>query len=160
MIFRQAREEEFLNVFEFVSHCKPLESYAEHVYKIMLRHFNNSCFVVEEEKKIVGFVLGFVSQTDMKTYFLWQIGIKLSHQGRGIGKKLLTLIEEDIRKLGCVRIEVTVDPVNTASQSLFEKMGYKNISSQEGETVEVNSFMAVKDYYKPGRHFMLYEKYI
>jgi len=160
MIFRQAREEEFLNVFEFVSHCKPLESYAEHVYKIMLRHFNNSCFVVEEEKKIVGFVLGFVSQTDMKTYFLWQVGISPDKQGKGLGGKLLDFLEKKVKGLGCKRIELTIDPQNLHSQKLFEKKDYQNISRKEADVVMVKGKAAVKDYYKPGRHFMLYEKYI
>lgn len=155
---RNVDQKEFLDIHGFVSNCKPLESYPEHFYKIMLRYFGNSCFVAEIDKAIVGFVLGVVSQTDDKTYFLWQIGIRPDRQGCGTGKKFLVLIEEIIRNLGCVRIEVTVDPVNKMSQKLFEKMDYKNISNREGRTVKVNSIEAVKDYYRPKRHFILYEK--
>ena len=55
---------------------------------------------------------------------------------------------------------MTVDPENIPSQKLFEKNGFLNISSREGEIVEVMGNTAVKDYYKPGRHFILYDKKI
>jgi phosphoribosylamine--glycine ligase len=156
---RTAKETDFLDVYDFVSACPPLENYAEHVYKILLRYFGNSCFIAEMRNRIVGFVLGLISQTHAQpTYFLWQIGISPSMQGTGLGKRLLKEVEKQVTGLGCQRIELTIDPENIPSQKLFAETGYGNISRKEGETVEVMGHMAVKDYYKPGRHFMLYEK--
>ena len=155
---RKAKEERFLNVYEFVSRCNLLENYPEHFYKIMLRYFGNSCFVADYNGNIVGFVLGFVSQVHDKTYFLWQIGVDKSMRGKGIGKMLLEKVEKEVRKLGCNRIELTIDPKNMSSKRLFEKIGYLNISSKEGRLIDVMGNTAVKDYYKPGRHFMVYEK--
>jgi phosphoribosylamine--glycine ligase len=156
---RTAKETDFLDVYEFVSGCPPLENYAEHVYKILLRYCGNSCFIAEMRNRIVGFVLGLISQThSQRTYFLWQIGVSPSMQGTGLGKRLLKEVEKQVTKLGCQRIELTIDPENIPSQKLFAEMEYCNISRNEGETLEVMGHMAVKDYYKPGRHFMLYEK--
>jgi len=157
---RKAKEEEFLNVYEFVSRCNLLESYDEHFYKIMLRYFGNSCFVAEYNDNIVGFVLGIVSQVHDKTYFMWQIGVDKSIREQGIGKMLLETVEKEVKKLGCNRVELTIAPKNIPSKRLFEKMGYLNVSAKGGEIVEVMGNTAVKDYYKPGRHFMLYEKSI
>lgn len=157
---RKADEKEFLSVYNFVSRCKPLENYSEHFYKIMLRYFGNSCFVAEFNNEIVGFVMGFRSQVDNDKFFLWQIGVFSYHRGKEIGKMLLDEFEKVAKNIGCKRIEVTVDLENTPSQKLFEKMGYLNVSIKEGETVEVMGNTAVKDYYKLGRHFMLYEKNI
>lgn len=157
---RKADEKEFLSVYNFVSRCKPLENYSEHFYKIMLRYFGNSCFVAEFNNEIVGFVMGFRSQVDNDKFFLWQIGVFSYHRGKEIGKMLLDEFEKVAKDIGCKRIEVTVDPENIPSQKLFEKMGYLNVSVKEGETVEVMGNTAVKDYYKLGRHFMLYEKNI
>ena len=55
-------------------------------------------------------------------------------------------------------MELTVDPENIPSQRFFEKNGYKNVSFKEGEIVEVKGKPAVKDYYKPDRHFILFQK--
>jgi len=156
---RNADETDFLDVHNFVCGCPPLEGYAEHVYKILLRYFGDSCFIAEIRKRIVGFVLGFFSQTHTKkTYFLWQIGVSPSLQGSGQGKLILEEVENQLKKKGCQRIELTIDPENIPSQKLFEKRGYGNISPEQGETIEVKGNLAVKDFYKPGRHFMVYEK--
>lgn len=157
---RNADENDFLNVYNFVSRCKPLENYSEHFYKIMLRYFGNSCFIAEFNEEIVGFVMGFRSQVDNDKFFLWQIGVFSYHRGKEIGKMLLDEFEKAGKNLGCKKVEVTVDPKNIPSQKLFEKNGYLNISSREGDIVEVLGITAVKDYYKPGRHFILYEKKI
>ena len=65
-----------------------------------------------------------------------------------------------MKEIGIRRIEVTVDPENEPSLRLFRSSGYTNISRQEGETVHVLENLAVKDYYSPGRHFMLFDKLI
>lgn len=157
--FPAVREDEFIEIRQFVSDCPPLEAYPDHVYKILLRYFGNSCVVAKWRKRIIGFVLGFISQTHgQSTYFLWQIGVAPYMQGSGLGRRLLAKVEKTATNLGCQRIELTIDPENRPSQKLFEKSGYSNISSKENVTVELKGNTAVKDYYKPGRHFMLYEK--
>lgn len=151
-------QKDFLKVYSFVKDCKPLKPYAEHFYKIILRYFGNTCYIAEYKNDLVGFVMGFFSQTQNNTYFLWQIGVHPSMQGKGVGEFLLKKIENRLMENGCKRIELTIDPENYPSQNLFEKSGYHNVSNQEGETLYVKGNKAVKDYYKPGRHFMVYEK--
>lgn len=160
MRIRRATQEDFLGVHQFTAGCPPLENYPEHVYKIILRYFGDYCFIAEENSQIIGFAMGIVPQTFPGTYFLWQIGITPSYQGKGIGGKLVREVETEMRKLKFERIEVTIDPVNLPSKKLFEKMGYQNISERVGKTIEVEGNLAVQDYYKPGRHFMVYEKLI
>ena len=160
IIIEPPSEEEFVEVFRFMAQSMPSECYAEHFYKIMLRYFGNTCVVARDRKNIIGFVLGFFSQVQTDTYFLWQIATLPAYQGMGIGKKLVREVEKILSKMNCRRIEVTIAPDNTPSQKLFEAMGYKNVSQKEGETLVINNNPAVKDYYKPGRHFMLYEKII
>ncbi|NJD77308.1 MAG: GNAT family N-acetyltransferase [Candidatus Methanoperedens sp.] len=160
MKIRTATQEDFLEIHKFTAVCLPSENYPEHVYKIILRYFGDYCFIGEENGQILGFVMGIVPQSFPGTCFLWQIGVNPPHQGKGIGKKLLREVEEKLEKKGFTRIEATIDPVNIPSQKLFEKMGFKNISEKIGKTIEVEGNLAVQDYYKPGRHFMVYEKRI
>ncbi len=76
----------------------------------------------------------------------------------GLGKLLLYAAEQEAKERGCELVEAMIDPENVASQRLFESVDYRNVSSQEGETVSVEWNVAVKDYYSPGRHFMVYQK--
>ncbi len=160
MMIRKATQEDFLKVHQFTAGCPPMENYPEHVYKIILRYFGDYCFVAEENGQIIGFAMGIVPESFPCTFFLWEIGVDPSYQGQGIGGKLVRDVENELRKREFKRIEVTIDPVNLPSQKLFKKMGYQNISERVGKTIKVEGNLAVKDYYKPGRHFMVYEKWI
>lgn len=160
MRIRKVVQDDFLKVHQFTAGCPPMENYPEHVYKIILRYFGDYCFIAEENGQIIGFAMGIVPQSFPGTYFLWQIGVTPSHQGQSIGGKLVREVENELKKLGFKRIEVTIDPVNLPSQKLFKKMGFQNISEKVGKTIEVQGKLAVQDYYKPGRHFMVYEKRI
>jgi len=158
MRIRKATQEDFLRVHQFTAGCPPMENYPEHVYKIILRYFGDYCFIAEENRQIIGFSMGIVPQSFQGTFFLWEMGVAPHYQGQGIGGKLVREIENELRKLGFHRIELTIDPANLPSRKLFKKMGYQNISEKVGKTIEVEGNLAVQDYYKPGRHFMVYEK--
>jgi phosphoribosylamine--glycine ligase len=156
--FRPAREDEFLDIQGFVSGCPPLEAYPQHVYRILLRHFGSCSFVAERRGRVLGFVLGLVSHRHPGTYFLWQIGVAPDQQGTGLGTRLLRYVELELVGLGLRRVDVTVDPLNDPSRRLFEVEGYRNVSGREGATVVVNGQLAAADFYRPGRHFLVYDK--
>jgi len=158
---RHPRPNDFLEISRFVASCPPLEPYPAHIFKILLRYFHNTCYLAGNRDAPVGFLMGFISQTqEPKTYFLWQIGISPLLRGCGLSKKMLIRLEQDLIALGVHRVELTIDPNNPASQALFENMEYTNVSKEEGDTCTVSGQTAVKDYYSPGRHFMLYRKEI
>jgi RimJ/RimL family protein N-acetyltransferase len=75
-----------------------------------------------------------------------------------VGATILRELEKRLYSQGVTRIECTIDPKNAQSIRLFESLGYVNVASREGQTVEIAGQLAVKDFYKPGRHFALYEK--
>ncbi|MFO8020069.1 MAG: phosphoribosylamine--glycine ligase [Promethearchaeia archaeon] len=157
--FRTVNESEYIKIHDFVEGIRILECYPVHVYRILFRYCANTCFVAEDSNNnIIAILWGIQSQKDEKTFFFWQIGVASEYQGMGIGTRLLDKLENHLQQYGLSRIEVTVDPENSPSHKLFEKAGYTNISSKEGKTIEVKGKTAIKDYYKPGRHFILYEK--
>jgi diaminobutyrate acetyltransferase len=158
IVIRKAREKEFLNVYEFIASCGVLETYGAHFYRIVIRYFRDTCYLAERDGKILGFMWGFLSQTDPHTFFLWQIGVDPSTRGEGIGGRILEAAERELAERGCHRIELTIDPSNRPSQRLFEKRGYRNISDEEGRTIEVEGVLAVCGYYRPDGHFSLFEK--
>lgn len=158
MKIREAGQDEFLKIYDFVSNCKPLEPYPAHLYKIFLRYFKATFLVAEEKGDLLGFSFGFIAQSLPQTAFFWQIGVSPQAQGRGIGKELVSSFEKKAKEAGCRRLELTVDFKNIPSQKLFEKMGYKNASSGEGPVVGAGQKQAAKDYYGLGRHFIIYAK--
>lgn len=160
MKVREVKPDEFPKVIELVRKCKPLEVYPSHLYKIMFRYFRDFCIIAEDEGQAIGFVMGFSAQNPDKTCFLWQIGVDPEIQSKGVGEKVARYFEEKVKNLGYSRIELTVDIDNIPPQRLFEKLSYENASKKEGPTVSKNGKIAAKDFYGPGRHFIVYEKTI
>jgi diaminobutyrate acetyltransferase len=158
VVIRKAREDEFLNVYRFISSCGVLETYGEHFFRIVIRYFGSTSYLAEQDGRIVGYMWGFITQEDPETFFLWQIGVDPATRGDGIGGLILEEAEKELAARGCKRIELTIDPTNRPSQRLFEKRGYRNISADHGKTIEVEGVEAIVDYYRPNGHFSLYEK--
>lgn len=155
---RRAREKDYRDVHRFVSRCPPLECYPEHVYKILFRYQGDSCFIARTGDTIVGFVTLLACRDRRDTFFLWQIGVVPAVRGKGIGRRILREAVRRVRRKGCRRIEVTIEPENQPSLKLFRSMGYRNISGREKETVTRKGTLAVKNHYGPGSHFAVLEK--
>lgn len=158
MKIREVKESDFLKIHELAKTCRPLEAYPAHIYKIIFRYFKKICLVAEEKKQIIGFITGLISGDSQDICFAWQVGVNPKIQAKGLGSKLLAAFEDKVRERGCCRIELTVDPKNIPSRKLFEKFGYTNISRKEKNSLEIDGVQVGKDFYGPGRHFVIYEK--
>jgi len=155
MKLTKATLEDVFGVQEFVGQLKGLVQHPVHFYNIMIRYFGNTFFILKDENRIVGFVWGFVSQTDHEVLFLWQIGVAESHRGTKAVRQLMDKFIEAARENNCRKVHATVETENIASCKLFEKMRFRNISS--GDTLIENGRKATINYYGSGTNQVLYE---
>jgi phosphoribosylamine--glycine ligase len=135
----------------------PLEAYPLHLLLIAQRCFGQTCWVAEVRGEIVGWLMGLGRDHDPRCWFLWQIGVRPSAQRRGIARRLLRYGEKHLAAAGFERVEVTVDPENEASLSLFHSAGYSTRLTS-GQTSMIAGEMVAFHHYGPGRHFALLEK--
>ena len=77
-----------------------------------------------------GFVVGFVSAVlyvhpDKPAPELWinEVGVASSHQGRGIGRRLMEAALEEARGAGCTEAWVLTDLSNQAAMRLYQSAG-------------------------------------
>lgn len=68
---------------------------------------------------LVGFVTGYVRPHQPDTYFLWQVAVDPSHQGRGLARHMLAAVGARCVRDGVRYLEATVTPDNAASRALF-----------------------------------------
>jgi phosphoribosylamine---glycine ligase len=158
VVIRHPEESEFIRVRDVIAECQPLIAHPIHFYKIILRYFNRTALVAELDGQLIGFTFCLESQNFPGRYFLWQIGVIPSCRYLGVGPMLVRTMEEEIGLRDGKEIEVTVEPDNPASLKLFEQLGYRNVSKEEGETLVIEEKDVVKDYYGPGRHHILLKK--
>jgi ribosomal protein S18 acetylase RimI-like enzyme len=62
--------------------------------------------------------------------FLFDIEVVEAERGRGYGRRLMELLEEEVAALGLARIELNVFGHNEVARGLYEDMGYVEMSRQ------------------------------
>lgn len=101
---RQADVEALLAATEATGFFKPLEieTLGDVFYDFFdhNHHFAHRTFAWEEDGQVRGFVYYALEDMTDRTWYLWWIAVEADQQGRGLGGKLLAVVEEDLRKIG------------------------------------------------------------
>ncbi|WP_010269276.1 diaminobutyrate acetyltransferase [Paenibacillus senegalensis] len=117
--YRRPEPADGSRIWEVVQKTGVLDVNSAYCYMMMCRNFRETCVVAEKEDQIVGFVTAYVLPDQPDTLFVWQIGIAPDEQGQGIGKNLLTQLEQQLSHRSISYWETTISPSNTASRALF-----------------------------------------
>ena len=81
---------------------------------------------VTEEDEIVGYIWaerGKLNRVRHTAYIV--VGIRRAYRGQGIGTELFRRLDAWARESGVVRLELTVERMNIAARSLYEKAGFQ-----------------------------------
>lgn len=92
--------------------------------------------VAIDEGTVVGFASGvhyFHPDKPVPELFVNEVGVAPSHQGRGLGKAVVTALLEVGRSLGCSQAWVLTDRENTAAMRLYATSGGEE--SPEGQVM-------------------------
>ena len=136
MIFKKLEEKELEpSINMYIDYYNTVEG-NKYTYSIVLKKFrqfmnliDNRCYVLKEEDKILGVVLGYIkTYDDLKTYYLEEIVIEKNHQNQNLGSHLLSLVEEDIKKDDVKGIELL--SINDEHHHRFYlKNGFKDVKN-------------------------------
>jgi len=99
------------------------ENYTKHTFNYLLSEPRNLSYrVVTSSGEMVGFV--FVLVNEDGSAHLTTIGVAPEHRRRRIGKRLLTHLEEALRRRSATTIVLEVRVSNTSAQRLYRDSGY------------------------------------
>ncbi|MDN3233132.1 GNAT family N-acetyltransferase [Priestia megaterium] len=93
--------------------------------KLFFDHFKNTSFIVEEEGEIIGFLIGFLSQSYSNEAYIHFVGIHPEYRGKGIGRQLYNQFFDVIKQSGRNIVRCVTSPVNKASIAYHTKMGFE-----------------------------------
>ena len=83
-------------------------------------------FVLEDNKKLVGFVWGNIFTANRKKHCMYlAIAILQEYTGKGYGRKLMKTLEKQAINNGITRLELEVSKKNKFAISLYEKLGFE-----------------------------------
>lgn len=122
MIIRKTRKKDGMAMYKIAKET-PLDTNSEYSYLMMAKVHSSTCVVAEIEEEVVGFCTANIV-CDPKTMFpdtlfIWQIAALKSHRGKGISKKMIEYLVNEIR---LPYVECTIAPHNEGSFALFESI--------------------------------------
>lgn len=85
--------------------------------------------VAESEGELVGFCGALVVLDEAD---ILNVAVKVSRQGKGIGKLLIENLIDKMQKAGVTAVHLEVRESNQRAISLYERMGFKKISIRKG----------------------------
>ncbi|MBG9812322.1 hypothetical protein ABD68_12170 [Bacillus endophyticus] len=93
--------------------------------KLFFEHFKNTSFIVEEENQIVGFLIGFLSQSHLNEAYIHFVGVHPEYRGKGVGRRLYNHFFDVVRQNGRDTIRCITSPINKGSIAYHTKMGFE-----------------------------------
>ncbi len=119
-----------LALTESTGYFKPLE--LEALAGVLADYFaetrdaGHRAFVWDEAGRVLGYVYHAPEEMTDNTWCLWWIAVASDQQGRGLGAKLLSFAEDDIRAHGgrLIVVETADTPLYEPTRQVYLKRGY------------------------------------
>jgi len=121
---------------------------------VYLYEFGNTAYVAKEGEKVVGYLFGLFSQTAPVAYVKF-IGVRRSHQKRGIGRRLYEHFAEFAKTKGCTELKTITSPDNKGSIAFHKRIGMELTGEPDEKGIPV-----VRDYGGPGIDQVVFTKKI
>ena len=92
--------------------------------KLFFVHFRSTSFVAEDEGLIVGFVVGFLSQTLRDEGYIHFLGVHPDFRKHGLGRRLYERVFDGMLGAGCRIVRCVTSTVNKGSIAFHVSMGF------------------------------------
>ncbi|WP_232699417.1 GNAT family N-acetyltransferase [Brevibacillus daliensis] len=92
--------------------------------KLFFDHFQETSYIVEENGEIVGFLIGFLSQTRNNEAYIHFVGIHPKYRQIGIGRKLYLTFFNKVQENGVKTVRCVTSPENKNSIAYHTKLGF------------------------------------
>ena len=91
---------------------------ATFAHPIFFYELGDNALIVEEDGRLIGFLLGFIVFKAPKTGYVHLVGIHPDFRRKGVGRLLYETFTERCRGLGCHRMKAITTPGNEGSIAL------------------------------------------
>lgn len=124
--------------------------------KLFFDHFTNTSFIAEKEGELIGFLIGFLSQSKPNEAYIHFVGVHPDYRKYNIGKQLYDQFFAVVSQNGRNIVRCVTSPVNKASIAFHTKMGFEIEEGNKNESgIQVNT-----DYDGENQDRVLFVKYL
>lgn len=115
-------------VFRLVENSPPLDTNSSYCNFLQCSHFANTSVAADANKRLVGFISGYIIPDRPDTLFIWQVAVAEQARGLGLASRMLEHILARHQCANVAYIETTITKNNQASWALFTRLA-KNQST-------------------------------
>lgn len=122
--------------------------------KLFFVHFCETSFIAEIDQKIIGFLIGFLSQSHSEEAYIHFVGIHPDFRKQGVGSALYQQFFQVVQRFERVRVRCVTSPVNQDSIAYHLRLGFE----AEPSNAERNGVPLHPDYDGSGEDRVLFIK--
>lgn len=127
MAIREMRAEDYGEVYALWKSCpgvglNDLDDSENGVKKFLARN-PGTCFVAEEEDRIVGAIM---AGNDGRRGYVYHTAVHPLFRGRGIGKGLVAAAVQSLRQCGVNKVALVVFAANESGNAFWQKLGFSD----------------------------------
>jgi ribosomal protein S18 acetylase RimI-like enzyme len=131
-LVRHAKPSDYKAIIDVVDNWWGGRRMADMLPKLFFVHFQPTSFVAEHGAMVVGFVVGFVSQTSPDEAYIHFAGVHPEFRNSGLARVLYEKFFAAVAKQGSRTVRCVTSPVNKGSISFHHRMGF---SAEDSENV-------------------------
>lgn len=159
MNIERATHEDFLEILrdlpDFWATSGPGWRTLPYHYPFLVHEFADTAFVVREDDKVIAYLFGFIATAEPVGY-IHLVGVRASHQGKGIGRALYEHFTEVARERGCTHLRAVTAPFNADSRAFHTALGFE----ATGKTRNAQGLPVYPDYHATGEGVIIFSKQI
>jgi len=125
------------------------------VPRLFFDHFSNSSVLIERHGEMVGFLVGFLSQTHRDTAYIHFVGVRPTERGEGLGAALYQWFFEFASANGRSAVRSITSPGNHASIAFHRALGF---DLEPGELID--GVPVQRDYDGAGNHRVAFLRHL
>jgi ribosomal protein S18 acetylase RimI-like enzyme len=124
MEIRNVKSSDFYSISPLINEWWGGRQMSDMLPKLFFNHFNNTSFIAEKDSQIIGFLIGFLSQSDKDGAYIHFVGVSPEHRKTQIGKHLYNEFFNVVKKNNRNVVRAVTSPKNKVSIAYHTKMGF------------------------------------
>ncbi len=144
---RKPQTSDGFKIHQLIANSPPLDLNSVYSYYLLSEHFRDTCVVAESQGEIAGFISAYHPPKRNNTLFVWQVVVDQRLRGKQIARRMLNALLQQLEPCELRYVEATVNPSNTASRRLFERLAIEH-----GSDMEETTFLDATAFGSSGNH--------
>jgi predicted GNAT superfamily acetyltransferase len=123
---RHAQPSDYGRVIQHVNAWWSGREMAPILPQLFFVHFEGTSFIADDEEgRLAGFLVGFLSQADETDAYVHFVGVAPDRRGSGLGRELYERFFEAARDAGRTTVRCVTSPANETSVAFHQALGFE-----------------------------------